>query len=51
MEYGKQKSSAIRPSLLAMIDEIYQYDLGNVTKAGLIQSLKEFEAELKKLKE
>jgi len=33
-------------SITAMVDELHQYENGNVTKAGLIQSLKEYVNEL-----
>tara|TARA_R110000744_G_scaffold14533_4_gene41333 strand:- start:2278 stop:2466 length:189 start_codon:yes stop_codon:yes gene_type:complete len=33
-------------SITAMIDELNQYEIGNVTKAGLIHSLKEYLNEL-----
>ena len=37
-------------NIIAMMDELRQYEIGNVTKAGLLESLKEFEAELIKNK-
>jgi len=33
-------------SIISMMDQLRQYEIGNVTKAGLLESLKEFEAEL-----
>ena len=37
-------------NIIAMMDELRQYEIGNVTKAGLLESHKEFEAELIKNK-
>ena len=37
-------------NIIAMMDELRQYEIGNVTKAGLLESLKAFEAELIKNK-
>jgi hypothetical protein len=33
-------------SIISMIDQLNQYKLGNVTHEGLLQSIKELEAEL-----
>jgi len=37
------------PSITAMIDQLNQYEIGNVTNLGLLQSIRELESEMKQL--